>query len=111
MQTSSHSNAVLLPLLTNLQKAVAAAEKRKAEENTDAGMAPRHAEHARAIRKTIVEWLEANGPATAAEVAQHFRFHYTTAHSYLNRLVHDGQAKIAKRDRCRVFVAEESCTD
>ena len=97
MQTSSHSNAVLLPLLTNLQKAVAAAEKRKAEENTDAGMAPRHAEHARAIRKTIVEWLEANGPATA--------------HSYLNRLVHDGQARIAKRDRCRVFVAEESCTD
>ena len=111
MQTSSHSNAVLLPLLTNLQKAVAAAEKRKAEENTDAGMAPRHAEHARAIRKTIVEWLEANGPATAAEVAQHFRFHYTTAHSYLNRLVHDGQARIAKRDRCRVFVTEESCTD
>lgn len=111
MQTSSHSNAVLLPLLTNLQKAVAAAEKRKAEENTDAGMAPRQAEHARAIRKTIVEWLEENGPATAAEVAQHFRFHYTTAHSYLNRLVHDGQARIAKRDRCRVFVAEESCTD
>jgi len=108
---TSPSPSFLSSLVDNLAQAVSDAERRKAEENTDAGMAPRHAEHARAIRKTIVEWLEANGPATAAEVAQHFRFHYTTAHSYLNRLVHDGQAKIAKRNRCRVFVAEESCTD
>lgn len=109
---SNHAEPVFLPLLiANLEQAVAAEEKRKAEEYTDSGMAPRHAEQARAIRQTIVEWLEANGPATAAEVAQHFKYHYTTTHSYLNRLVHDGQARIAKRDRCRVFVAEASCTD
>jgi predicted HTH transcriptional regulator len=107
MQTSSHSDAALLPLLTNLQKAVEAAQQQKAEENTDINLPPRQAEQARAIRQAIVEWLADNGPATAAEVAEHFQYHKTTAHSYLNRIVHDCQARIINRRNLRVFIVEK----
>ena len=113
---SNLSATAVFPLLVaNLVQSVSAYEKQKAEENTDNHLPPRQAAAARAIRQSIVEWLAHNGPATANEVAKRFQYHATTAHSYLNRIVHDGQAKlvvrrndITKRDQ-RVFIVETSC--
>lgn len=102
------------PLIANLMISVSNYEKQKAEENTDNHLPPRQAAQARAIRQAIVRWLVENGPATAAEVAERFQYHQTTAHSYLNRIVHDGQARLVirkndltKRDQ-RVFIVEKS---
>lgn len=113
---SDLSAAPALPhLLANLVQSVSAYEQQKADENTDANLPPRQAAAAQAIRESIVDWLAENGPATAAEVAEQFHYHPTTAHSYLNRIVHDGQARIVNRRNeltqrfLRVFVVEESC--
>ena len=95
-------------LVANLVQSVSAYEQQKAEENTDIHLPPRQAAQARAIRQAIVEWLAHNGPATAAEVAYRFQHHKTTAHSYLNRIVHDGQARMINRRNGRLFVVEES---
>ena len=95
-------------LVANLVQSVSAYEKQKAEENTDTHLPPRQAAQARAIRQAIVEWLAENGPATAAEVAEQFQYHKTTAHSYLNRIVHDGQARVINRRNLRVFTVEKS---
>ena len=96
-------------LVANLVQSYSAYEQQKAEENTDINLPPRQAAQARAIRQQIVEWLAENGPATAAEVAERFQYHKTTAYSYLNRIVHDGQARMINRPhRGRLFVVEES---
>lgn len=114
-KTLTSAQRPALPLLVaNLMQSVSNYEKQKAEENTDNHLPPRQAAQARAIRQAIVRWLVENGPATAAEVAEHFQYHQTTAHSYLNSIVHDGQARLVirkndltKRDR-RVFIVEKS---
>ena len=96
-------------LVANLVQSVSAYEQQKADENTDNHLSPRQSAAARAIRLSIVEWLAHNGPATAAEVAEQFQYHKTTAHLYLNSIVHDGQARMINRPhRRRLFFVEES---
>lgn len=96
-------------LIANLVQSISAYEKQKAGENTDINLPPRNAARARAIRQSVVQWLTQNGPATAKEVAEHFQFHKSTAHSYLNRIVHDDQARVINRRNERVFIVEEPC--
>lgn len=113
------SNLATMPvfslLVANLSQSVSAYEKQKAEENTENHLPPRQAAAAQAIRQLIVEWLADTGPSTAIEVAKHFHYHPTTAHSYLNRIVHDGQARLINRRNPRtkrsqrVFFVETSC--
>lgn len=100
---SNHEDAILLPLLSNLQQAVSANERRKHEQNTDIHLPPRYAKKAKEIRQEIVDWLVENGPSTASQVAAHFGFHKTTAHSYLNRMVYDGQAQLFNKHKLRFF--------
>jgi predicted HTH transcriptional regulator len=106
---SDFSASAVFPLLVaNLVQSVRAYEQQKADENTDNHLHPRQASAARAIRVAIVDWLAENGPSTAAEVAEQFQYHKTTAHSYLNRIVHDGQARMINRRNRRIFAVEES---
>jgi predicted HTH transcriptional regulator len=104
---SNHAESLCFQLLIdNLAHAVSAYEKQKAEEHTDVNLPPRQAAQAKEIRQAVLKWLTENGPATAAEVAERFQYHKTTAHSYLNRLVHDGQVRVVNNRNLRVFVAE-----
>jgi predicted HTH transcriptional regulator len=106
---SNHAESLCFPLLIdNLAHAVSSYEKQKAEKHTDVNLPPRQAAQAKEIRQAVYKWLAENGPATAAEVAGHFQYHATTAHSYLNRLANDGQVRIINRRNRRIFVAEES---
>jgi predicted HTH transcriptional regulator len=106
---SNHAESLCFPLLIdNLAHAVSSYEKQKAEKHTDVNLPPRQAAQAKEIRQAVYKWLAENGQATAAEVANKFGYHKTTAHSYLNRLVHDGQVRVVNNRNLRVFVAEES---
>lgn len=95
-------------LITNLMQAISHYEKQKTEVNTDNNLLPRKAAQSSAIRQEIVEWLASAGPATAAEVAERFGFHKTTAHSYLNRIVNDGKARVSHRRNRRLFIVDEA---
>lgn len=63
------------------------------------------AEAAKLVRHSVLAWLIDNGLASALDVAKQFGFHKSTAHSHLNRLVADGQAKMLKNGQVRMFRA------